>query len=101
MKTRAGDFLANLQNEIRYCLRQLCGKPSPMKRLIAVLLIGGALAVANIYFLVSAIYNIGRRDAEIEFIKLQYEMLKLQQKENSINILEQHEYDRQLSDGRE
>jgi hypothetical protein len=76
--------LTNAWDEIEYGLRLLCGRPSPMKRFIAVLVIGGALAAANLYFVVSSIYSIGKRDAEREFLRLQHiESLKLQS--DSIN----------------
>ena len=52
-----------------------------------VLIIGGTLAIANIYLTVRSIYNIGKRDAQREF-------MKLQQKQDSMYILKQEEYDR-------
>jgi len=72
MKREIGNFLTNVRDEIEYRLRQFCGKPSPMKRFVAVLVIGGILALANIYLLITSIYNIGKRDAEMEFIKRQH-----------------------------
>ena len=80
------EFLVNVWDEVEYCLRLMCGKPTPMKRFIVVLIIGGALAVANIYFVVSSIYNIGKRDAEKEFLQLQHiETPELQYLKDSIN----------------
>jgi hypothetical protein len=92
MKKKIVDFISNAWDEIEYGLRMLCGKPSPMKRFVMVLIIGGALSVAYLYTLVSSIYNIGKRDAENEFLKLQHiESLKLQS--DSINILNKQEYE--------
>jgi len=88
--------LTNAGNEMEYRLRMLCGKPTPMKRFIAVLIICTALAVANVWFVASSIYNIGKRDAEVEFLKLQHtESMKLQHQKDSINRLNIQEYDRQ------
>jgi hypothetical protein len=88
IKSKIMDFLSNVGYEIEYGLRLLCGRPSPMKRFITVFVIGGALAAANLYFVVSSIYNIGKHDAEKEFLRLQHiETLKLQpkSKKDSIN----------------
>ena len=96
LKKKIKDFLSNAWDEIEYGLRLLCGQPSPMKRFVAVLIIGGALATANLYFVVSSIYNIGKSDAEKEFLKLQHiETLKLQsqQKNDSINNLNSKNYE--------
>jgi hypothetical protein len=97
LKTKIKDFLSNAWDEIDYALRRLCGRPTPMKRFLTVLIIGSALAVANIYFVVSSIYSMGKHDAEIKFMELKHiESLKLQQKQDSINILnhKQYEYDK-------
>lgn len=84
LKKKIKNFLTNAWDEAGYRLRLLCGRPSPMKRFIAVLVVGGALATANLYFVASSIYNIGKRDAEREFLRLQHiESLKLQS--DSIN----------------
>jgi len=68
MKKKINQF----HREIEYRLKRLCGQPSPKKRLVTVLVIGVVLAVANIWFLVSSIYNIGKNDAEKELMKLQH-----------------------------
>ena len=87
MKEKIKEFLINAWDEIEYRLKCLCGQPTPMKRFIAILIIGGTLAVANIYFVVSSIYNTGKRDAEKEFMELQHiESLKLQNSD-SINSI--------------
>ena len=83
LKKKIKDFLSNAWDEIEYGLRLLCGKPTPMKRFITVLIIGGALAVANIYFVVSSIYNMGVSDAKKQFLEVQHiETLKMQQSKN-------------------
>ena len=98
------DILINGWEEITYSLRDLCGRPTPMKRFIAVLIIGGIFSIVSIYTLVSSIYNIGKHDAQKEFMKLQHiETLKLQPKQDSINILnsKDYEYEQQSDDRRE
>ena len=85
MKEKINSFLINLCSEIEYGLRRMCGKPSPMKRFIVVLVISIALSILYIYIIVSSIYNMGKHDAEIRFMELQHiERLKLQQKQDSI-----------------
>ena len=61
-------FLKDTADEIAYSIRTLCGKPSPMKRFVFVLIISGVLSVFFIYTLVSSIYNIGRNDARKELL---------------------------------
>ena len=85
MKEKLKDFLANVWDEITYNVKDLCGQPSPMKRLIIVLVIGGALSIASIYTLVSSIYSVGKQDAEKEFLELQHiKSLELQKRNDSI-----------------
>jgi len=72
MKQKIRDFLVNIWYEIEYRLKCLCGRPSPLKRFILVLIIGGILAAANIYFVISSIYNIGKHDAEKNFIEVEH-----------------------------
>jgi hypothetical protein len=97
MKRKIIEFQTKVKQEIK----RLCGKPSPMKRFVAVLIIGGVLAVANIYILINSIYSIGRRDVQMEYIRLQHiESLQLQQSNDTIYTLKQQdEYDKQQSSG--
>jgi hypothetical protein len=85
------EFLMNARDETGYRLRMLCGKPSPMKRFIIVLVAGGALAAANIYFVVSGIYNMGKSDAEHAFLELRHiEPPELPHKNDSIKSIEDY-----------
>lgn len=68
MKTSVIDFLKDAVNEFSFGIRCLCGKPSPMKRFVFVLIICGILSVSFIYTLVSSIYNIGKNDARKEVL---------------------------------
>ena len=71
--------LENAWDWIDESLRRLCGKPTPLKRLIAVLIIGGALSIGYVYMLASSIYNMGKRDAERDFLELQHiEQVKME-----------------------
>ena len=80
-------------NQIENRLKRLCGRPSPAKRLVMVLLICVLLAAANIYFLVCAFSGIGKNDTGRELMKLEHiEPLKLPEKE-SIHNLESIEYE--------
>ena len=93
MKKKVKEFLINVWDEIEYGLRLLCGKPTPMKRFIIVLVIGGSLSIAFIHSIVSSIYNIGKRDAERIYI----EQLELKDENDSINLLKQNMYDYEQS----
>lgn len=99
MRGKIKEFLIDAWDEITYSLKCACGRPTRMKRFIIVSVIGGALSIAYIYMLVSSIYNIGKQDAEKEFMELQHiERLKLQSEKDSINNLIQKEYEYEQSD---
>jgi hypothetical protein len=86
-ENRIGEFLSAAWGEIVYGLKCLCGKPTPFKRFIAVVIVCGALALANIYLVVSSIYNMGKHDAEKQFLELQHiESLELPLKNDSIKL---------------
>jgi hypothetical protein len=72
LRKKVVEFMSDAWGEIEYGLKCLCGRPSPVKRFIAVLTVGGVLAVANIYFVANSIYNMGKRDAEKEFLKMEH-----------------------------
>jgi len=92
MKKKIREFLINAYDEIEYRIRLLCGKSSPMKQFIIVVIIGSLLGIGYLYTLVSSIYNIGKQDAKKEFMELQHiERIKLQSEKDSINILNQKE----------
>ena len=83
----------NFWNEIDRRLKRLCGRPSPTKRLIIVLVVCVVLAAVNIYFVVSTIYAIGKNSAKKEFLNIQHiEGLKIQ-RNDSINFLKQIKYE--------
>jgi len=80
-------------DRLRSRLKQLCGRPSPAKRLISVLLVCVALAAANIYFLICAFSGVGKNNTGRELMKLEHiEPFELHRKE-SIHHLESIEDD--------
>jgi len=66
MTAKIIEFLKDVTEEISFGIRSLCGRPSPMKRFIFVLIICGILSVSFMYTLVSSIYNMGKNDARKE-----------------------------------
>jgi hypothetical protein len=52
-----------MRDELGEGIRLLCGKPTPMKRLVVILVVVGRLTAANFYVTISAIYNIGKEHA--------------------------------------
>ena len=81
------------KSEIEYRLRRICGKPSPLKRLVAVSVAAVIFAAVNVYFLAGSIYSIGRDDAQRELMKIEHiEVLKIPQND-SINLLKQKLYE--------
>jgi hypothetical protein len=72
-------------SEINYGLRSLCGKPSPLKRLVAILILVALFGGLNIYIIVCSIYNCGKHDARKEFLEMQH--LKLPEVKNSLDSI--------------
>ena len=72
MKTKIIEFLIPALRKTDNRLKQLCGRPSPAKRLVMVLIVCLVFAVINIYFLFSSVYNIGKNDAHKELIKMEH-----------------------------
>lgn len=99
MREKIKYFLVSAWDEITYGIRCFCGRPSPMKRFIVILIIGIALSVGYFYSIVSSIYNIGKRDAQKELMEIEHiKPLELPYKSNdSINLLKQKKYEQQQS----
>jgi hypothetical protein len=72
MKNKIMEFLHDAVGEIAYGIKCLCGKPTPLKRLVIVLAMCGILSVAFIYTIVTSIYGIARKDAEKKFLELEH-----------------------------
>jgi hypothetical protein len=85
MKTKIREFNTGVWLKTEARLKRLCGKPSPEKRLVAVIIVGLILAAANIYFVASSVYSIGKRDDERDLIRMQHiEKLELPHHQDSI-----------------
>jgi hypothetical protein len=88
LRKRIVEFVSDVWDEIGYGLKCLCGWPSPMKRFIVAVTVGGVLAIANIYFIASSIYNMGKRDAERKFLELKHiEPVELPYSKDSIHSI--------------
>lgn len=69
--------------KIENYLKHLCGRPSPGKRLIVILFLCVALAVASIYYLVCSISGIDKNDAVTKQMKVKHiEKLNFNNKKN-------------------
>ena len=80
-------------HKIEYRLKQLCGRPSPAKRLVSVLFLCFVFAAGNIYFLICAFSGVGKSNTGRELMKLEHiEPFELHRKE-SIHHLESIEDD--------
>ena len=89
MKQKINEFW----NEVEIKLKRLCGRPTPMKRLITVIIMCVVFATVNLWYVYNSIYNIGKNDAEKEFLKLRHiEGLPLPNND-SINHLKQFFYE--------
>ena len=79
--------------KMEYRLKQLCGRPTPTKRLVVVLFFCALFAAGNIYFLYCAFSGIGKYEKEKELMKLEHiEPFELP-KNKSIHNFENQEYD--------
>jgi len=94
MRNRIMFFLNDAFDEIGYGLRCLCGKPSPMKRFIAVSVISCMLGIAFVWILTTSIYNIGKNDAKQIYIE-QIRTLEIKKSNDSINHLKPKVYEKE------
>jgi len=90
MKRKFNEFIESVLDRMEYSLKRLCGKPSPMKRFIVVLTLGGVFAIANIYLVVSSIYSMGKNSAKREMMEMMeithIQPLELKQREDSVPV---------------
>jgi hypothetical protein len=94
MKTNIKNHLTEIWDELTYGLRWLCLRPSPAKRLAAILILIFVLSGLNIWFVASSVYNIGKRDARRELLQIEHiRQPELQQKNDSINQLKKQLYE--------
>ena len=82
---RKQSYIGKVQDWADDCLRRMCGRITPDKRLAVILVMFFFFGGLSIYITVSSIYNIGKRDGrrlQIEHIK-QYPL----HDSDSINLL--------------
>ncbi len=82
---RKRNYIEKVQDWADDCLRRMCGRITPGKRLAVILVMFLFFGGLSIYITVSSIYNIGKRDGrrlQIEHIK-QYPL----HDSDSINLL--------------
>ncbi len=82
---RKQSYIGKVQDWADDCLRRMCGRITPGKRLAVILVMFLFFGGLSIYITVSSIYNIGKRDGrrlQIEHIK-QYPL----HDSDSINLL--------------
>jgi len=89
------NYIEKVQDWADDCLRRMCGRITPGKRLAVILVMFFFFSGLSIYITVSSIYNIGKRDGQrllIEHIR----QLPLQGNDtiNSINLSNKPEYGR-------
>ena len=92
---RKRNYIEKVQDWADDRLRRMCGRITPGKRLVVILVMFLFFSGLSIYITVSSIYNIGKRDGrrlQIEHIR----QLPLQGNDtiNSINPLNRPEYGR-------
>ena len=92
---RKRNYIEKVQDWADDCLRRMCGRITPGKRLAVILVMFFFFGGLSIYITVSSIYNIGKRDGrrmQIEHIR----QLPLQGNDtfNSINLSNKPEYGR-------
>jgi hypothetical protein len=85
--------LSDIRGELTCGVRRLCLRPSPGVRLLIIITLFVVLSATNIWFVVSSIYNAGKRDARKEFLKIEHAgKLELQHKSDSVKTIKRIEF---------
>ena len=79
---RKRNYIEKVQDWADDCLRRMCGRITPGKRLAVILVMFFFFGGLSIYITVSSIYNIGKRDGR----RLQIEHIKQYPLHDSDNI---------------
>lgn len=67
-------------------LKDFCGEITPDKRLLIILVIILIGAIVNLYLTFSAVYNLGHKDAEKDFMEVEHiKQLELEKSHNYLN----------------
>jgi len=72
LRLKIKERLSDIMDWMEYGMRCLYGRPSMMKQFIIVLIFGSFLSVISIYSIVSSIYNMGKTDAQKEFMEIKH-----------------------------
>ena len=72
LRLKIKERLSDTMDWIEYGLHRLYGRPSMMKQFVIVLILGSVLSVFSIYSIVSSIYNMGKSDAQKEFMEIKH-----------------------------
>ena len=89
---RQRNYIEKVQDWADDCLRRMCGRITPGKRLVVILVMFFLFGGLSIYITVASIYNIGKRDGQ----RIQIEHIKQipLHDSDSINLLNRPEYGR-------
>jgi hypothetical protein len=72
MKSTLKETLKNAMGELQYGLRVLCGKPSPLKRIIAICILSCVLGIGYIHLIWRGVTGLSRYDAQQQYIEIQH-----------------------------
>jgi len=85
LRIKLKEYASKAWNKIEDFLKRICVQPAPMTRFILVLIMGGMLAAASIFFIFNSFYNMGKHDAEKKFLEFQHiQPLEMQAHNDSI-----------------
>lgn len=65
-------MIRKLSDKCDEWLRRMCGRLTPDVRLVVILTMLLTFSGLSVYMTVSSIYNLGRRDAEKEFMEIEH-----------------------------
>ena len=65
------NFLQSIQHRIDSWVASTTNRLSPLTRVLLVLIIGGALFLYSVFFILHSMYNLGTRSARVELIEQQ------------------------------
>jgi hypothetical protein len=88
----AKKLLSGLHNRMKERTKRACGSLNRDARFLITLILFLGLGAGSIFMTISSIYNIGRKNAEKEFMDIEHiKRLELQQKD-SLNTFKNLEY---------
>lgn len=94
-------MINKLSDKVDGWLRQMCGRLTPGKRLAVILTMLFSFSFLSVYMTVSSIYNMGKRNAEKDFIEIEHiREINLRHRQDSINNLyKQYDYGTRQKNG--